>query len=115
MIMDIQELLKQRVLILDGAMGTEIQKHSIESWGENAKGEKLEGCSEALNLFAPDVISSIHTSYLQAGANILKTNTFGVMPWVLAEYGLESRCKEIAKIGVNNSSGIFNMEYINPL
>lgn len=98
--MGIQELLKQRVLILDGAMGTEIQKHSIESWGENAKGEKLEGCSEALNLFAPDVISSIHTSYLQAGANILKTNTFGVMPWVLAEYGLESRCKEIAKIGV---------------
>ncbi|WP_297812741.1 homocysteine S-methyltransferase family protein [uncultured Helicobacter sp.] len=98
--MSIQELLSKRVLILDGAMGTEIQKRNIPTWGENSKGEKLEGCSEALNLFAKDVIKSIHMSYLQAGANILKTNTFGVMPWVLAEYGLESYCREIAKLGV---------------
>lgn len=99
--MSISELLKQQVLILDGAMGTEIQKREIPSWGENSKGEKLEGCSEALNLHAPSVICDIHTSYLQAGANILKTNTFGVMPWVLAEYGLESQCREIASLGVN--------------
>lgn len=98
--MRIQELLKRRVLILDGAMGTEIQKQVIPTWGENARGETLEGCSEALNLYASEVISKIHTSYLQAGANILKTNTFGVMPWVLAEYGLESQCKEIAIRGV---------------
>ncbi|WP_416861769.1 homocysteine S-methyltransferase family protein [Helicobacter ganmani] len=98
--MKIQELLNKRVLILDGAMGTEIQKREIPTWGENKRGEKLEGCSEALNLYAPEVITGIHSSYLQAGANILKTNTFGVMPWVLAEYGLESQCKEIAALGV---------------
>lgn len=96
----LEYLIKERVLILDGAMGTEIQKHTIQSWGTNAKGEKLDGCSEALNLFAPNVIQNIHTSYLQAGANILKTNTFGVMPWVLAEYDLQEKCKEIAKIGI---------------
>ncbi|MCI5968605.1 homocysteine S-methyltransferase family protein [Helicobacter sp.] len=96
----IQTLIKERVLILDGAMGTEIQKHTIQSWETNTKGEKLDGCSEALNLFAPNVIQSIHTSYLQAGANILKANTFGVMPWVLAEYDLQEKCKEIAKVGI---------------
>ncbi|MBX7489896.1 homocysteine S-methyltransferase family protein [Helicobacter turcicus] len=96
----LESLLKEQVLILDGAMGTEIQKHNIESWGENAKGEKLDGCSEILNFSAPNIIKQIHTSYLQAGANILKANTFGVMPWVLAEYGLEERCKEIAKCGI---------------
>ncbi|TLD85396.1 methionine synthase [Helicobacter sp. MIT 11-5569] len=95
------ELLKHQVLILDGAMGTEIQKKEIPTWGENAKGEKLDGCSEALNFSAPNVIKEIHTSYLQAGANLIKTNTFGVMPWVLAEYGLESKCKEIAIAGVS--------------
>ncbi|QOQ98482.1 methionine synthase [Helicobacter winghamensis] len=98
--MVLRNCIKERVLILDGAMGTEIQKHNIQTWGVNAKGEKLDGCSEALNLYAKDIIKAIHTSYLQAGANILKTNTFGVMPWVLAEYGLEEHCKEIAKTGV---------------
>ncbi len=98
--MNLNECMKNQVLILDGAMGTEIQKKSISTWGVNTKGESLNGCSEALNLYAPSIIQEIHTSYLQAGANILKTNTFGVMPWVLAEYGLEDRAKEIAKLGV---------------
>ncbi len=95
--MNLNKCMKNQVLILDGAMGTEIQKKSISTWGVNTKGESLNGCSEALNLYAPSIIQEIHTSYLQAGANILKTNTFGVMPWVLAEYGLEDRAKEIAK------------------
>ncbi len=98
--MSLKELIKEKVLILDGAMGTEIQKHEGINWGVNAQGVKLDGCSEALNLFDPEVIKNIHTSYLNAGANGIKTNTFGVMPWVLAEYGLESKAKEIAKIGV---------------
>ena len=74
-------LIQERVLIL--AMGTEIQKHAIPSWETNAKAKKLDGCSEALNRFAPEVIQAIHTSCLQAGANILKTNTFGVMPLIV--------------------------------
>lgn len=107
----IQALIKERVLILDGAMGTEIQKHTIQSWGTNIKGEKLDGCSEALNLFAPDMIKRIHTSYLQAGVNILKTNTFGVMPWVLAEYHLQEHCREIAKCGITLAKECIKMHH----
>lgn len=98
----IKQIIKEQVLILDGAMGTEIQKYPLNpnDWGVNERGESLVGCSEALLLSSPQVIKAIHQSYLKAGANILKTNTFGVMPWVLAEYGLEKRAKEMAILGI---------------
>ena len=98
----IEKLIKKEVLILEGAMGTEIQKYDLShnDWGENEKGESLAGCSEALLINAPHVIKEIHKSYIKAGANILKTNTFGAMPWVLGEYGLEKRAKEITKLGI---------------
>ena len=96
----LQELIQKQVLILDGAMGTEIQKRENIKWGRNAKGESLAGCTEALNLYSPQIIDEIYTSYLQAGANIITSNTFGAMEWVLAEYEMQEHSKEIAKLGV---------------
>ncbi|MCL9819397.1 methionine synthase [Helicobacter colisuis] len=96
----LQEIVKKQVLIIDGAMGTEIQKKEKVEWGKNAKGESLAGCTEALNLFSPEVVKEVYTSYLQAGANIITSNTFGVMEWVLAEYEMQEHSREIARIGV---------------
>lgn len=81
-------------------MGTEIQKKENVEWGKNAKGESLAGCTEALNLFSHEVVKEVYTSYLQAGANIITSNTFGVMEWVLAEYEMQEHSREIARIGV---------------
>lgn len=96
----IQNLIQKKALILDGAMGTQIQKYDIKDWGINKKGESLAGCSESLLLSHPQIIKEIHNEYLKAGANCIKTNTFGVMPWVLAEYGLENEARNLSFLGV---------------
>jgi 5-methyltetrahydrofolate--homocysteine methyltransferase len=82
-------------MIIDGAMGTQIQasKISDEQW------QGLEGCNELLNDSASEVISSIHKAYLKAGADIIKTNTFGALPWVLEDYGIGERTYELALKG----------------
>jgi 5-methyltetrahydrofolate--homocysteine methyltransferase len=79
--------------VLDGATGTMLQSKqpTVEDFG----GEALDGCNEALNLFRPDVVVDMHRAYLEAGADIIETNTFGGTPIVLAEYGLEDRTVEI--------------------
>lgn len=90
---NIHERLKEKILILDGAMGTMLQrvKLTVEDFG----GEALEGCNEMLNVTRPDVIQSIHDAYYEAGADLVETNTFGATPIVLAEYGLADRTEEI--------------------
>jgi 5-methyltetrahydrofolate--homocysteine methyltransferase len=85
--------LKRRILVLDGAMGTMIQARGLTA--EDFGGARYEGCNEHLNLTRPDVISDIHAAYLEAGADIISTNTFGCAPYVLAEYGLAERCHDI--------------------
>src|SRR5689334_10306 len=82
-----------RILVLDGAMGTMIQARDLRA--DDFGGATLEGCNEALNLTRPDVIRDIHTAYLDAGADMISTNTFGCAPYVLAEYGLADRAYEI--------------------
>ena len=91
----LNEIIKERFLIIDGAMGTQIQNATIapEAWGEN------EGCNELLNATAPNVILNIQKAYCEAGADIIKTNTFGAMDWVLDEYGLGERAYELAHKG----------------
>ena len=91
----IQNLIKQKVMILDGAMGTQIQNLDIpiDAWSG------LEGCNEILNSTCRGVIQDIHRGYLKAGADIVKTNTFGALPWVLDDYGISSRAFELAKDG----------------
>ena len=89
---NIQELIKQKYLIIDGAMGTEIQKKSVpdEAW------QGKHGCNELLNETAPDVISSIHKAYLSAGADLIKTNSFGCLPWVLDEFDIGEKTYELS-------------------
>ncbi|UOF92747.1 methionine synthase [Fodinisporobacter ferrooxydans] len=85
--------MKQKILILDGAMGTMLQQANLTA--EDFGGEEYEGCNEYLNLTRPDVIRSIHEQYLDAGADIIETNSFGGTPLVLAEYGLQDKAWEI--------------------
>jgi 5-methyltetrahydrofolate--homocysteine methyltransferase len=82
----LKELLSERVLVLDGAMGTAIQSRHLTA--DDFGGPHLEGCNENLVLTRPDCILEIHRGYLEAGADIIETNTFGGTSIVLAEYGL---------------------------
>ncbi|HWE22658.1 MAG TPA: homocysteine S-methyltransferase family protein, partial [Myxococcales bacterium] len=85
--------LERRVLVLDGAMGTALQDLALSA--EDFGGPELEGCNEALSLSRPDIVRRVHRGYLESGADILETNTFGGTPLVLAEYGLHQRAVEI--------------------
>jgi len=76
--------LDERVLCLDGAMGTAIQSRNLTA--ADFGGEAFEGCNENLVMTRPDVIESIHRGHLEAGADIVETNTFGSTDLVLAEY-----------------------------
>lgn len=89
----LKELLQERILILDGAMGTMIQQADLTA--EDFGGEALEGCNEMLVLTRPDVISGIHEAYLAAGSDIIETNTFGATSVVLAEYDIPEKAREL--------------------
>lgn len=91
----LKQFLAQRVLVLDGAMGTEIQRRGLSA--ADFGGPQYEGCNEVLALTRPDVIREIHRSYLEAGADIIETNTFGSTRIVLGEYGLADRAFEITR------------------
>ena len=84
---------EEKILVLDGAMGTSIQALSLNE--EDFGGPDLEGCNEHLVLTRPDTISKIHQSFLEAGADIIETNTFGSADLVLAEYNLHSQAHTI--------------------
>lgn len=90
------EQLKKRILVMDGAMGTMIQEANLTA--EDFGGEQYEGCNENLVLTAPSVIANIHREYLEAGADIIETNTFGATSLVLDEYDLGFKAYEINKI-----------------
>ncbi len=92
---NLHELIQKRVLVLDGAMGTQIQNLDIPE----AVWEGNEGCNELLNVTFPEGISRIHEAYLKAGADIIKTNTFGAIPWVLEDYDIAARTYELARAG----------------
>ena len=91
--MDIHEILRERILVLDGAMGTVLQSKDLTA--DDFGGAHYEGCNEHLNLTRPDVVQAIHTVYLEAGADIILTNTFGGTSIVLAEYDLQDQVQAI--------------------
>ena len=93
----LRTLLTERVLVVDGAMGTRIQQLGLTA--DDYGGPELEGCLEYLNVTRPDAIAGIHRSYLDAGADIIETNTFGSTPLVLGEYGQADRAEELSRIG----------------
>lgn len=99
-----ESILQQRILILDGAMGTTIQQYGLgekEFKGERfAKVEKqLKGNNDVLNITQPQIIAEIHRRYLEAGADIITTNTFCSQVISQAEYGLEAESSEMALKG----------------
>src|SRR3954453_19285992 len=92
----LRELLSQRILVLDGAMGTMLQQADLTA--ADFGGASLEGCNENLVRTRPDVVLDIHRAYYAAGADIVETNTFGGTPLVLAEYGLEGDAHELNRV-----------------
>ncbi|HEX5670026.1 MAG TPA: methionine synthase [Sulfuricurvum sp.] len=91
------EILATRPLIIDGAMGTQLQERDAmipkEAWEGN------EGCNELLNVTCPEVMSDIFHAYLVSGADLLTTNTFGAFNWVLDEYQIGHRAYELSRAG----------------
>ena len=85
--------LEERILVLDGAMGTMLQQAQLSA--ADFGGAQLEGCNEHLVISRPDVVEGIHRRYLEAGADIIETNSFGGTGIVLAEYGLEDQVAEL--------------------
>ena len=101
----LQRLLRERIVILDGAMGTMIQRHKLdEAAFRGARfagwhGKELKGLNDLLNLTQPQIIEGIHREYLEAGADIIETNTFNSQAISLADYGMESLAREISRAG----------------
>ena len=93
----ILETIKKRPLIIDGAMGTQLQQREDkipkEAWQGN------EGCNEILNVTAIDIMEEIFHAYLTAGADLITTNTFGSFAWVLEDYQIADRAYELTRAG----------------
>lgn len=102
--MDIREIIKHRILLLDGAMGTMLQSYGLgekEFRGSLFSGisGQMSGNYDMLNLTQPEIIMDIHRRYLQAGADIIETNTFSSQRISQATYHLESYCYDMAQRG----------------
>ncbi|MFY7878489.1 MAG: homocysteine S-methyltransferase family protein [Lacibacter sp.] len=98
--MSIKQALEQRILIIDGAMGTMIQRHKLSE--ADYRGERfkdwpsdLKGNNDLLSLTQPEIIKGIHKEYLQAGADIIETNTFNAQRISMADYHMEDLAFEI--------------------
>ncbi len=87
------ELLRERVLFFDGGMGTQVQARELtpDDWG----GKRWEGCIDHLSLTRPDLVEAIHAAYLEAGADVIETNSFQASRTRLEEWGLGERTVEL--------------------
>ena len=101
----LERLLRERIVILDGAMGTMIQQRKLDEAAFRGarfadwRGRDLKGLNDLLNVTQPAVIEDIHRQYLEAGADIIETNTFNSQSISLADYGMESLAYELSKAG----------------
>ncbi|WP_329537917.1 methionine synthase (plasmid) [Streptomyces sp. NBC_01450] len=91
----LREALATRVVVADGAMGTMLQEQdpTLEDF------QQLEGCNEVLNATRPDIVASVHRAYLDAGVDLVETNTFGANATALAEYDIADRIVELSESG----------------
>jgi len=94
---DYTAAVRERVLIYDGATGTNLQTMGLGP--DDFGGPDLEGCNELLNITRPDAIAALHASFLEVGVDVIETNTFGAFAVPLAEYGLSDRTFELARAG----------------
>jgi len=95
-----------RILVLDGAMGTLIQEYKLteeDFRGKSFKGwqRDIKGNNEALNLSKPGIVKEIHTRYLEAGADIIETNTFNGNRISLEDYNMQDHAFEINKVAAS--------------
>ena len=102
--MNIREELKKRILVIDGAMGTMIQRYNLTE--EDFRSERfknhpcdVKGNNDLLNITRPDVIKAIHAAYLEAGADIIETNTFSTQRISMADYQMEDLSYELSYEG----------------
>ena len=100
MIMNIRQELEKRILIIDGAMGTMIQRHKLEE--KDYRGERfkdwhtdVKGNNDLLSITQPEIIEGIHKQYLEAGADIIETNTFSSTSIAQADYDMQSLAYEL--------------------
>ncbi|MCI0823983.1 MAG: methionine synthase [Chloroflexi bacterium] len=100
----LKSLLKERILVVDGAMGTSIQDRNLGP--DDFGGPEYEGCNEYLVLTRPEVIAGIHQEFLDAGADILETDTFGATPVVLEEYNLAHLARRINREAAQLARGL---------
>ncbi|MFP6626676.1 MAG: methionine synthase [Deltaproteobacteria bacterium] len=91
----LRHLMGERILVVDGAMGTTLQDANLEA--EDFGGLNYEGCNENLVVTRPDLIEDIHRRFLDAGADIVETNSFGSTPLVLAEYDLAEEAESLSQ------------------
>lgn len=100
----LRDTLKERVVIVDGAMGTMLQAQNPTL--EDFQGH--EGCNEILNVSAPEMVKSVHRAYFEVGVDGIETNTFGANFGNLAEYGIEDRIYELAYAGAKLAREVAN-------
>ena len=96
----LKELLGQRIVLLDGAMGTMIQQHRLDEHGYRGErfrdhGLDLKGNNDILTLTRPEIVSGIHRAYFEAGADIIETNTFNSNAVSQADYGMQALVPEL--------------------
>ena len=92
-----EQLLKEKIIVFDGAMGTTIQEQNLSP--DDFGGEHLNGCNEHLLISKPAAIEKVHAEFLSAGVDVIETDTFGSSSIVLAEYNLQSKAYDISKKG----------------
>ena len=85
----------ESLVVFDGATGTNLQALGLGP--DDFGGPSFEGCNELLCVTRPDVIADLHRSFFDVGCQVVETNSFGSLPWVLAEYGISERARELAE------------------
>ena len=88
------EAARERVVVYDGATGTNLQLRDLTA--DDFGGAALEGCNELLCVTRPDVVRDLHSSFFEVGVDVVETDSFGSLPWVLAEYGISERAYELS-------------------
>jgi 5-methyltetrahydrofolate--homocysteine methyltransferase len=100
----LQKIARERILILDGAMGSMLQDYRLDEAGYRGArfsdwGQPLKGNNDLLNLTQPQIVEEIHAKYFAAGADIVETNTFNAQTVSMADYGMESLVRELNLAG----------------
>ena len=111
--MKIEDILRERILVIDGAMGTMIQRHTLTE--EDFRGERfkdhrypLKGNNDLLSITRPDIIKEIHRQYFQAGADIVETNTFSSTTIAQADYHLEDAVYDLNYLSAKIAKEVAN-------